>query len=826
MATRFILLFIVLFLCRQLNGQQTPGNDSLLPRDSVPPGDSVGRQLVTGERLSSDSVSSQVVVKLEQLTSALNKVNGFLKRGLDTAEIHHELPRIRNLLDNIKTGLYSSEVPPNLRSLNASKTILTQAAAQLDGWQADLEKYQSVLRDLKNEISNIVNDSVFKKLAGDTALFNFYLSQLTDQGKKWTVLREQFRDQVNNISFLLHNVGVTSIEATDLIDEVNYRMSMLKRKMLTKTEPFIWEVTSAGQDGLLRSIARSVLPNWRLVRYYLKDHWSGPLFMLSLTGLFALWVRANLSKVRKIAASQFAHPLKYLGRSYILSSLMLFFTITPFFSSSPPAVYIEILWVVMILVASRLAWPDWSVNYHRYWRTVVLVFLLVGYDNLLISTSVGERYGMLALNIAAMVAGWRLFREVKREPLRYPVFQDEVLWLFVGANVIAMMLNVFGRFTLSKLISNAAVIGIGQALAFYLLVEIIIEAFYLHYEGNRHSRTAAFFLQPRVKEKFRNLLVVLGVIFWLMAFLWSLNMIDTTTELLSDFLSTSRNIGSMDFTLGSIFIFMLVFYISIVISNLLNFFFGGSEQHFGAARKSKVGSWILVIRLFVISVGFLLAMGAAGIPLDKLAIILGALGVGIGFGLQNIVNNLVSGIILAFEKPMDVGDVIEIGTNSGRVKEVGIRSSKISTFDGAEIIVPNGDFISQRLINWTHSNSYRRIDLTIGVAYGTDLDIAQQTIQQVLDGEKDIVAQPAPAILWNEMGNNAVMVKVYFWTSDFDSWVNLKSKMIKAIYNRFGEKGINIPFPQQDLHIRSVDIDVLRRWREFDGTEEENENAK
>ena len=108
------------------------------------------------------------------------------------------------------------------------------------------------------------------------------------------------------------------------------------------------------------------------------------------------------------------------------------------------------------------------------------------------------------------------------------------------------------------------------------------------------------------------------------------------------------------------------------------------------------------------------------------------------------------------------------------------------------------------------------------MAYGTDLEIAQQTIQQVLDGEKDIVAQPAPAILWNEMGNNAVMVKVYFWTSDFDSWVNLKSKMIKAIYNRFGEKGINIPFPQQDLHIRSVDIDVLRRWREFDGTEEEN----
>ena len=187
------------------------------------------------------------------------------------------------------------------------------------------------------------------------------------------------------------------------------------------------------------------------------------------------------------------------------------------------------------------------------------------------------------------------------------------------------------------------------------------------------------------------------------------------------------------------------------------------------------------------------------------------MGVGIGFGLQNIVNNLVSGIILAFEKPMDVGDVIEIGPDTGRVKEIGIRSSKISTFDGADIIVPNGDFISQRLTNWTHNNTYRRIELLVGVAYGTDLDIAQQAVQKVLDEETGIENQPSPSIFWHEMGNSAISMRILFWTSDFDNWVALKSKVLKAIYQDFNKAGISIPFPQQDLHLKTVSPEIMQQ---------------
>jgi small-conductance mechanosensitive channel len=492
---------------------------------------------------------------------------------------------------------------------------------------------------------------------------------------------------------------------------------------------------------------------------------------------------------------------------------LLAFTIIPFLSFSPPAVYIELCWFAMLIVATRLAWPDWSAAYHKYWRVVIVLFFLFGLDNIITRITPGERWFILILSGLAVYVGWKLIQEVRREPKAYPSFQKEVIWLFVGANTASFLLNIFGRFTLAKVISNSAVIGLAHALSFFLLVEILIEALYLLLEGNGQNKLSSYLQFSALKVRFRKILIFIGVVLWLLAFLWSLNLLDSTTDLISGFLQKDRMIGTMEFTLGSIAVFIFVFWCSFSLSNLLRFFFGGNQgNQINSAAKSKMGSWILLVRLVIISVGFLLAMGAAGIPLDKLAIIIGALGVGIGFGLQNIVNNLVSGIILAFEKPMDVGDVIEIGVNTGRVKEIGIRSSKISTFDGADIIVPNGDFISQRLTNWTHNNTYRRIELIVGVAYGTDLDKAQQVVQQLLDGNTEIENQPAPNIFWNEMGNSAVNMRILFWTSDFDNWVALKSKVLKGIYQEFYKAGISIPFPQQDLHLKSIDPELIRQF--------------
>jgi small-conductance mechanosensitive channel len=218
---------------------------------------------------------------------------------------------------------------------------------------------------------------------------------------------------------------------------------------------------------------------------------------------------------------------------------------------------------------------------------------------------------------------------------------------------------------------------------------------------------------------------------------------------------------------------------------------------------------MLLARIGVLTTGILVAFAASGIPLDKIAIIIGALGVGIGFGLQNIVGNLVSGIILAFEKPVQIGDVIEVGPHSGTVKEIGFRSSKITTADGAEVIVPNSDLISQHVTNWTMTNNFRRVEVNVGVAYGSDLSMCREAIAKAVFKKNNILSIPEPLILVNELAGSSINFRILFWANDIGNWVLTKSQVLDEVYANLNQAGIRIPFPQQDLHIKSVDDEVL-----------------
>jgi small-conductance mechanosensitive channel len=187
---------------------------------------------------------------------------------------------------------------------------------------------------------------------------------------------------------------------------------------------------------------------------------------------------------------------------------------------------------------------------------------------------------------------------------------------------------------------------------------------------------------------------------------------------------------------------------------------------------------------------------------------MGALGVGIGFGLQNIFNNLVSGLVIALEKPVSVGDMVEIGTDTGWIKEIGIRASNMQTFDGAEVIVPNGELISNRITNWTLSSKRRRLEITVGVAYKSDPHQVNQLLLNVLENHPEILKLPEPGIFFTALGENSLDFTLNFWISDFVEGKRIRSEVLFRIFDVLKENGIQIPFPQRDLHLRSVDQDI------------------
>jgi small-conductance mechanosensitive channel len=214
-----------------------------------------------------------------------------------------------------------------------------------------------------------------------------------------------------------------------------------------------------------------------------------------------------------------------------------------------------------------------------------------------------------------------------------------------------------------------------------------------------------------------------------------------------------------------------------------------------AATASRLTYYVLVI------IGLFMALAAGGLELSQLTLLVSALSVGIGFGLQNIVNNFVSGIVLAFERPIQPGDLVAVGTMTGRVREIGLRATTVRTFEGADVIVPNSQFISAEVVNWTLADRSRRIEIPVGVAYGTDLRRAQQVIHDVIVGHPGVNADPAPNVVFRRFGESSIDFSALFWAADADLVVGLTSEIGIALWEALDREGIAIPFPQRDVRI-------------------------
>ncbi|HYV64914.1 MAG TPA: mechanosensitive ion channel domain-containing protein, partial [Myxococcales bacterium] len=202
-------------------------------------------------------------------------------------------------------------------------------------------------------------------------------------------------------------------------------------------------------------------------------------------------------------------------------------------------------------------------------------------------------------------------------------------------------------------------------------------------------------------------------------------------------------------------------------------------------------------------VGFLLALAALGVDLTKVTILASALGVGIGFGLQNVVNNFVSGLILLYEQPVQVGDVIELGTLSGEVRRIGVRSSTVRTFQGADVIVPNSNFISAEVVNWTRSDRWRRVDIALGVAYGTEPARVIELLLAIAKGNGAVSAAPEPVAFFTGFGDSALQFELRVWTA-VDTWVATASDLRASIHETLPRAGLVLAFPQLDVWVRSV----------------------
>lgn len=225
------------------------------------------------------------------------------------------------------------------------------------------------------------------------------------------------------------------------------------------------------------------------------------------------------------------------------------------------------------------------------------------------------------------------------------------------------------------------------------------------------------------------------------------------------------------------------------------------KRDMALGTRESIGT---IVKYILIVAGIFSILQTNGIDLSAFGVLAGAIGVGIGFGLQNITNNFISGLIILFEQPIKVGDRIEVGDVNGDVVKISSRSTTVITNDNISIIVPNSKFIDTEVINWSH-NEYRiRFNFPVGVSYKEDPQHVRKILIEIADAHEGVLKIPAPDVLLDSYGDNSINFNLRVWTS---SYVNkprvLRSELYYEVFRRFGEEKIEIPFPQRDIHLKS-----------------------
>jgi small-conductance mechanosensitive channel len=277
---------------------------------------------------------------------------------------------------------------------------------------------------------------------------------------------------------------------------------------------------------------------------------------------------------------------------------------------------------------------------------------------------------------------------------------------------------------------------------------------------------------------------------------------------LAGLLSASLSWGGLKLSVGSLLAAIVILLLTFPVARLVRFVLQEEVLPRFRLPAGADHSVVTVVNYAVLALGALLAAAAAGLSGTQLTVVFGALGVGIGFGLQNIVNNFVSGLVLIFERPIKVGDLVHMGDNFGIVNRIGIRASTIRKFDGAEVLVPNGDLISKEVTNWTLSDRLRRVEVTVGVAHGTDPSRVLEILKQLAVDHPLVLESPEPIAIMIGFGENSFNFRLMAWTR-IENFLTVLSEIHVAITKKLGEAGIEIPRPQRDLRMRAGDASSL-----------------
>jgi potassium-dependent mechanosensitive channel len=393
--------------------------------------------------------------------------------------------------------------------------------------------------------------------------------------------------------------------------------------------------------------------------------------------------------------------------------------------------------------------------------------------------------------------------EESHDPRRiWPLQIGAAVW---GLVLLAVLLgfDALGRWVLHATVTTAAMVFV--VLLVFALARTALPMLLRGAETGRRLRGVGVQLAQRLIFLFRIAVVVIAAL--VLLDIWGVA--ESPVATWQWFTSLGFQAGPLRITVGGIILGVLVIYLALLLSGLTRTLVTADVERRQEGDRGLAESINRLVHYAIITVGVVIALAVLGVELQNFAIVAGALGIGVGFGLQNVVNNFASGLILLFERPVRVGDTVVVDDVWGTIQKIGLRSTVMVTFDQSEMIVPNADLVSEKVTNWTLSSPTARIILPVGVAYGSSISQVLKILVDSAFAHDAVLKEPPPEGLFVGFGDSSLDFELRVWVSNIRQRLQVRSVTLTEVERRLAEAGIEIPFPQRDLHLRSVDGEAL-----------------
>ncbi len=761
----------------------------------------------------------EISQRAEQTTLILSKTTEALSQSANIARIEEQLPEIQESIQNRRESLVRT------LGIGGSRGRIAEAADEWNQTHAMITRWRQALtpklNDIKVSVELLDRERQTWKLTRDAAVEAAAPEAILDRVRSTL-------DQIDHVGANARQMQASLLTLQDqivqqdlLVTEALDRIAAMQREnrsdLFQRDSPPLWrDLLEIHPSEHVDDVQTSIHEDLRKVREFSRT--SGSRFLLDLLVLIVV-TRYAFAVKRKLANPVDGVPP--IGRSgdlfqrpisiAILATILMARWIhgpapTGFVTLVSLGLLVPLLRLVPLLLPAQIRWVVW----------VLAGLIVISRARMILHSAPLASEVLFVLEAAGMIATllW-LMRPARLREIPKDTRAPRLLGSGMRATLIllstALIASALGFREFGELIGSATLMSVYAAVILFAAAqaaEAAVEASFHTLPAQRLSfvrrrREAVLRATHRYASAF-------AMIYWAYAALRYFEILEPMKAVASVILAESVEVGEIKISLSDVLAFTLTIALAFVVSRLIRFFL--EEEAFPRMRLRRgVGNAVATLLQYtILLLGFALALSAAGMDFTRVALFAGAFSVGVGFGLQTIVNNFVSGLILLFERPIQIGDMVEISGVLGEVRRIGARLSTIRTMQGAEVIVPNANLISEQVVNWTLSDRRRRVDVEVGVAYGTDPEVVLGLLRDVGTAHPATLEEPAPEALFLGFGDSALNFRLRVWIPRMEEIYRISSELSVGINSALRDLGITIPFPQRDLHIRSLEPDVIR----------------